>query len=71
MDFMERIAAYESGELAEHELVALFQELIDSGMLWSLQAHYREEAAALIQAGYCIDNRCAIDLTETELDGVA
>jgi len=71
MDFMERVAAYESGELAEDELVALFQELIDTGMLWSLEAHYREEAAALIQAGYCIDNRCATDLTGAELDGAA
>jgi hypothetical protein len=54
MDFMERVFAYESGELTDDEMVALFQELIDTGNAWSLQDQYGRQAVALIQAGYCI-----------------
>lgn len=53
MDQVSKIMAYENGELSDEEAVALFQELIDSGLVWKLQGHYGLTAAALISAGEC------------------
>lgn len=53
MSMVDSVIAYENGELDETETVALFQELINSGMAWQLQGHYGRTAIALIEAGYC------------------
>jgi hypothetical protein len=47
------IMAYENGELNEDEIVYGFQQLIDSGLVWSLQGSYGRMAARLIEDGYC------------------
>lgn len=49
------IIAYENGELSEDEALDMFQDLINSGLAWSLQGHYGRIAAALIQAGMCTE----------------
>jgi hypothetical protein len=49
----EQIIAYEDGTLDHDEMVALFQQLTDTGMAWSLQGHYGRTAARLIAAGEC------------------
>lgn len=47
-----RIIAYENGELKNvDEVVDLFQDLVDSGLAWTLQGSYGRMAARLIQAG--------------------
>lgn len=53
MDSLDFIMAYEAGELDEDQIVAGFQQLIDSGLVWQLQGHYGRAAKALIDAGYC------------------
>jgi hypothetical protein len=50
-NLIERIVAYESGELTEEQTFQLFQELVDSGMIMNLQGHYQRLAAQLLAAG--------------------
>lgn len=50
---IDKIMAYENGDLDEESTITLFQELINSGLAWSLQGHYGRTAKALIEAGYC------------------
>lgn len=52
-DLVGKIMSYESGDMTEEEIVEFFQELIDSGTVWSLQGHYGRTAKQLIDAGYC------------------
>lgn len=51
MDIVDKIIAFEQGELAEEETLELFQELVDSGMAWQLQGTYGRMAQALIEQG--------------------
>lgn len=48
------IIAYESGELGEAEQVEMFQRLVDSGMIASLQGHYGRMAWELMRAGVIV-----------------
>ena len=48
-----QIIAYESGELDEEEIIDLFQDLIDSGVVWQLQGHYGRTASNLLGQGLC------------------
>ena len=52
-DQLDRMIAWEQGDLSNEETTVLFQELIDNGMAWKLQGCYGRQAAALIEAGYC------------------
>jgi hypothetical protein len=51
-DLIDRMVAYEAGDLSWDETIALFQELIDSGDVWMLQG-YGRSATMLIEGGYC------------------
>ena len=51
---VDMLIKYENNELeTEEDIIALFQELIDAGVVWQLQGHYRRTAIALIKAGHC------------------
>jgi hypothetical protein len=47
----QRIVEYEKGELNEQQTIELFQELVDSGIVWDLQGHYGRLAYQLMEAG--------------------
>jgi len=47
------IMDFESGELDQDEIIDGFQNLINSGTVWSLQGSYGRMANALIEAGHC------------------
>jgi hypothetical protein len=49
------IIAYENGEMDEDEMVAFFQQLVDTGLAWSLQGSYGRTARDLIEAGLVTD----------------
>ena len=51
MDTVSQIMAYESGEMEQAEMIAFFQFLLDSGMIYSLQGSYQRTAQQLIEAG--------------------
>ncbi len=53
MDMVDKIMAWEGGEMNEEEEVEFFQILIDTGVAWTLQGCYGRNAAALIEAGLC------------------
>lgn len=50
-DLVDRIMAYEQGEMNEQEVVEFFQELVDDGLAFRLQGHYGRTATRLIEAG--------------------
>ncbi len=49
MDIVDKIIAYESGEMSEQETIQFFQEILDNGMVWQLQGHYQRTARYLIE----------------------
>ena len=51
LDITSQIMAFEQGELPNEEVYALFQFLIDSGMIYSLQGSYQRMAQELLLAG--------------------
>lgn len=50
-DQVDKIIAYESGELDDQGIVELFSDLIKTGSAWSLQGSYGRQARALIDQG--------------------
>ncbi len=50
-DLVTQIMAFEGGELDNEQVYALFQFLLDSGMIHSLQGSYQRMAEDLLIAG--------------------
>jgi hypothetical protein len=46
------IMAYEDGSLDGEAAVELFQNLLDTGLVWKLQGHYGRVAEALLRSGH-------------------
>jgi hypothetical protein len=52
MDTLDKIIAFEQGDMDEDQVVSFFQELVDRGLAWQLQGAYGRMAAQLIERGY-------------------
>ena len=61
MKMIDMLMAYEDGELDSEQTVELFQNLIDSGLIFNLQGHYMRAAKELVDAGL-------IDLTTADIE---
>lgn len=70
---VDKLLAFESGELDESETVALFQELVDTGLAWQLQGFYGRMTVDLIKQGYVIDHtaedraRCIAEYSDDDI----
>ncbi len=53
MDQLDKMMLFESGELDFEGIIELFQDLIDSGLVWQLQGSYGRAARSLIDEGWC------------------
>jgi hypothetical protein len=51
MDQIDKIIAFENGELDGDEVIDLFQSLVNSGLAWQLQGFYGRTAMDLINQG--------------------
>jgi hypothetical protein len=49
MTMIDRIIAFETGEIDDTEFLNLFSELIRTGLAWSLQGFYGRTAQQLIE----------------------
>lgn len=53
-DLVSKMIEWENGEMdKEEDVISFFQELINTGMAWTLQGCYGRTASALIEAGLC------------------
>ena len=52
MKLIDKIIAYEVGDLLAEDTLELFAELIKTGQAWTLQGHYGRTSQALIKGGY-------------------
>ena len=50
-DFVDKVIEYEAGEMSDEDTVSFYQELVNSGMAWTLQGHYGRMAMHLIESG--------------------
>jgi len=51
VNLVSTISRYEAGELDDAEIDALFQRLLDTGVIWSLQGSYQLTAHNLLRLG--------------------
>jgi hypothetical protein len=51
MTLYDRLISYEQNELQMEDTLELFQELLDTGIIFELQGHYQRAASQLLQAG--------------------
>ena len=51
MDIVSAIMDFESGNLDDAGILALFQHLVNTGLAWSLQGSYGRTASALLEKG--------------------
>ena len=50
-DIVDDMMAFESGEMSEKEMIKMFQRMVNTGQVWSLQGSYGRGAQSLLDAG--------------------
>lgn len=53
-DVVGKLLDYEEGRLEQHEVVELFQHLVDTGIAWQLQGHYGRAATTMLREGLVV-----------------
>jgi hypothetical protein len=48
---VDRLIAYEQGQITQDQEIAFFEHLVETGVCWQLSGHYQRVAATLIEAG--------------------
>jgi hypothetical protein len=61
MKMLDMLMAYEDGTLDRDLIPVLFQNLVDSGLIFSLQGHYVRTARELVENGL-------VDLTTADIE---
>jgi len=56
-DMVDKIIQYEAGNMNAEETIEFFQELIDTGMAYTLQGHYGRTATYLLVEGLCTQKK--------------
>jgi len=56
-DRVDKIIAYEQGNLSQEDTITLFQEMIDDGSVSQMQGHYGRMAKSLIESGLCHERK--------------
>jgi len=51
---LERIEEYQNGKLSFEKTVMLFQQLVDTGMLWRVNENILKDVDELIERGYVL-----------------
>jgi len=49
---VDKMVAYEGGDMNEEEAIEFFQELLDKRLISSLQGNYQRTAALLLELGH-------------------
>ena len=57
IDLVDRIVAYEQGDMSQEETLRLFQELIDTGLAFRQQGQYGRTATSLSRPDWCDQRR--------------
>ena len=65
---IDKIIAYENGELDEDGVIDLFQKLLDSGQVWHLQGSYGRTCQGMIEAGL-LNTRGQCEISDDECHG--
>jgi hypothetical protein len=52
MTTVDKINAFENGEMGVEETIDFFAEIIKSGLVWQLQGTYQRTACSFINAGH-------------------
>ena len=53
LGLVDAMIQYENGTIDKDAELEFFQHLINTGLAWTLQHHYGEQAQAYINAGLC------------------
>ena len=65
---LDKIIAYEEGQLTSMETIYMFANLVRTGLAWELQGSYGRAAFHLIQDGYITeDGQVNLALCEAEI----
>lgn len=55
-DVVDKIVAFESGQMGSEEVLDLFSDLVTTGMAWQLQGSYGRTAHHLIMSGFLTED---------------